>query len=164
MNTRKNDPAVAPEDRVLVITRIFDAPPSLVFKAWTEKKHIGQWLAPRAFTIPHSEGEVRPGGHWRSCMRKPDGTELWLGGAYREVIESQRLVFTHAWDEPDGTRGHETVVTVTFEDYDGKTRLTLYQTIFKSVESRDGHRGGWNECLDRLAEYLPELLSQEAMI
>lgn len=161
MNTNRNNLAADTVDRELILTRVFDAPPRLVFRAWTEPEHIVRWLAPRGFTIPHSEGEVRPGGHWRSCMRKPDGTELWLGGVYREVVKNQRLVFIHAWDEPDGKRGHETVVTVTFKEHHGQTRLSLYQAFFMNVESRDGHRGGWSECLDRLAEYLPGILNLE---
>ncbi|MGH8307637.1 MAG: SRPBCC family protein [Gammaproteobacteria bacterium] len=162
MNANRNNLAADTADQELTITRVFDAPCSLVFKAWTEPEHIVQWSAPRGFTIPYSEGEVRSGSAWRSCMRKPDGTELWLGGIYREVVENKRLVFTHAWDDADGKRGHETVVTVSFEEHNGQTRLSLHQAFFMNVESRDGHRGGWNECLDRLAEYLPEILNEKA--
>jgi uncharacterized protein YndB with AHSA1/START domain len=146
-----------PADRVLVITRVFDAPRSLVFEAWTAKEHLDQWCAPRGFTIPWSEGELRPGGSWRSCMRAPDGTEYRLRGTYREIVQNERLVFTHTWEEDDGTLGPETIVTVRFADEDGKTRLTFEQGPFKSVESRDAHRGGWTECLERLAEHAAKL-------
>ncbi|HVH10778.1 MAG TPA: SRPBCC domain-containing protein, partial [Gemmatimonadales bacterium] len=90
----------------------------------------------------------------RSCMRSPDGRDLSLGGVYREIIAPSRLVFTHAWDDTDGNLGHETVVTVTLVEHAGKTRLTFHQAYFSSVESRDGHRGGWNECLDKLRAHL----------
>ncbi len=103
---------VTPKDRELVISRIFDAPPGLVFKMWTDPVHMKEWLAPRGFTVPYSEGEVRPGSAWRSCMRTPDGTELWLSGVYREVVPDRKISFTHAWEET-GKRGHETIVTIT---------------------------------------------------
>lgn len=138
------------KDRELVIKRVFDAPRELVFKAWTDPEMLKQWSAPQGFTIPVAEGELKPGGKWRSMMRKPDGTELWLGGVYREIIPPERLVFTHAWDDKNGKPGHETVVTVTLVERNGKTEMTFKQGIFDSVESRDGHKGGWTECFDRL--------------
>jgi len=148
---------VAPaSERELLITRIYDAPLRLVWQAWTEPEHIVRWLAPRGFTIPHSEGEIRPGGAWRSCMRKPDGEDLWLGGVYREVVKEKKLSFTHAWEDETDKPGHTTLVTVTFEAIGKKTKLTLHQASFDSLESRDGHRGGWGECLDKLGEHLRE--------
>lgn len=140
--------------RELVITRVFDAPRDLVWKAWTEPERMKQWLAPQGFTIPVNEGDLRAGGTWRACMRKPDGTDLWLGGIYREVVEPQRLVFTHAWDNENGKPGPETLVTVTFTERDGKTEMNFRQSGFESVDSRDGHAGGWGECFDRLEEIL----------
>jgi uncharacterized protein YndB with AHSA1/START domain len=154
----KSEPS---EGRVLNMTRVFDAPRSLVFQAWTRKEHIDRWLAPRGFTIPFSEGDLRPGGHWRCCMVSLQGAEHWLSGTYREIIENELLVFTHAWEE-DSKRGHETLVTVRFADHGGKTRVTFQQATFASVESRDGHAGGWGECLDILADYLATLRVQAA--
>ena len=87
-------------------------------------------------------------------MRSPEGENLWLGGTYRELVENELLVFTHAWDGPDGKPGHESLVTVRLEDQDGKTRMTFRHVLFESVEQRDGHRGGWNQCFDRLDAYL----------
>lgn len=153
----KSSVAVEPEERELLITRVFDAPRELVFKAWTEREHILRWLAPRGMAVTQAEGDLRPGGHWRSCIRKPDGTDLWVGGRYREIAPSERLVFTHAWDGPDGKPGHETVVSVRFEDLGGKTRMIFHQTLFDSVANRDGHRHGWGECFDILAEHLREI-------
>ena len=138
----------------LVITRVFAAPRELVWKAWTEPERIKQWSAPKDFTMPVAEGDLRPGGAWRSSMRKPDGTELWLGGVYREIVEPERLVFTHAWLDDKGKPGPETLVTVTLTERGGKTEMTFRQTGFDSVESRDGHAGGWNECFDKLENLL----------
>ena len=146
--------SAAPE---LTITRIFNAPRDLVFKAWTRKEHLDRWCCPRGFTIPWSEGELRSGGAWRACMRSPDGVEHRLGGIYRVIVENELLVFTHAWEDVTGKRGHETLVTVTFADRGGKTEVTLHQAFFESTESRDGHEGGWSESLDRLAEHLATL-------
>jgi len=149
----RNESMVTAKDRELIITRIFDAPVHLVYRMWTEPEHMQEWLAPRTFTVPHSEGEFKVGGCWRSCMRREDGLELWLSGVYTELVPDKRIAFTHAWEE-DGKRGHETVVTISFEDLKGKTKLTLHQAEFDSAESRDGHGGGWGECLDKLAEHL----------
>ena len=139
-------------DNELVIRRTFDAPRDLVWKAWTER--MDQWSAPRGFTIPVSEGDVRPGGAWRACMRTPDGKDLWLGGVYREIVEPERLVFTHAWNNESGQPGPETLVTVTFTERNGKTDMHFKQTGFTSAESREGHNGGWTESFDKLEEML----------
>lgn len=143
-----------PADRVLVLTRVFDAPRQLVFEAWTKKEHLDQWCAPRGFTTPHSRGDFGPGGAWECCMVAPDGTKHFVSGVYREIVQDELLVFTHGWLEDDGKRDYETTVTVRFADEGGKTKVTLEQAVFKSVESRDGHKGGWTECLERLAEHL----------
>ena len=138
----------------LVITRVFAAPRELVWKAWTEPERIKQWSAPKDFTMPVAEGDLRPGGAWRSSMRKPDGTELWLGGEYREIVEPERLVFTHAWDDANGNPGPESTVTVTFTERNGKTEMTFRQGPFESDEDRQGHSEGWTECFDKLDELL----------
>jgi uncharacterized protein YndB with AHSA1/START domain len=153
MHARRSDIGADVRDRELILTRIFDAPAELVYRMWTEPEHIRAWLCPRGFTLPFSEGEQRVGGHWRSCMRTPDGHDLWLSGVYQELVPGKKITFTHAWEE-GGKRGYETVVTISLEDIQGKTRLTLHQVVFESVESRDGHGGGWAECLDKLAEHL----------
>lgn len=153
MSSKKPESKREPANRVLEITRIFSAPRHLVFEAWTNNEHLREWCAPKGFTIPFSEGNLRPGGKWRSCMRMPDGTECWLSGVYREIVPDQLVEFTHAWEE-DGKRGHETVVTVKLSDYGKKTKMVLRQSLFESVASRDGHQGGWAQCLDRLAANL----------
>jgi uncharacterized protein YndB with AHSA1/START domain len=147
----------AAAEPVLVIERVFDAPRELVFKAWTEPQHLVHWSCPHGFTLTHCEGDLEPGGRWRSCMRSPDGRDLWLGGVYREIVAPERLVFTHAWDDERGKPGHETLVTVTFAERGGKTAMTFRQAVFDSVAERDGHRGGWTECFEKLAAHLSAL-------
>jgi uncharacterized protein YndB with AHSA1/START domain len=138
----------------LVITRVFDAPPRLVFKAWTEPERLVRWWGPRGFTTPSCKVDVRPGGAFRLCMRSPEGTDHWLRGVYREVVEPERLVCTWAWEDAEGTPGHETLLTVSFAQQGAKTKLTLHQAVFESVTARDAHQEGWTSGLDRLAEFL----------
>jgi uncharacterized protein YndB with AHSA1/START domain len=149
--------AAIPAERELVITRILDAPPSLVFKFWTEPSHLVRWWGPKGFTAPSVEMDVRPGGAWRACIRSPEGTDHWMQGVYREVVEPLRLVFTFAWEDDQGAPGHQTLVTVTFAQHDGKTRLTFHQAVFESIESRDWHQSGWSECFDRLENDLAQM-------
>lgn len=149
--------AARQSDAELYISRHFDAPRELVFEAWTKPEHLNRWCCPTGFTIPVSEGDIRTGGHFRTCMRSPEGEDNWLSGTYREVAAPERIVFTHAWHDENGKPGHETVVTVIFKEEGGKTRLTLHQAFFASKASRDGHEGGWKQTLDNLASYLPTI-------
>jgi uncharacterized protein YndB with AHSA1/START domain len=141
-------------DRELVLTRVLDAPRRLVFRVWTQPEHLVRWWGPRDFTTPSCQMEVRSGGAYRICIRSREGTAYWMRGVYREVVEPERLVFTFAWEDEGGAPGHETLVTVTFAEADGKTRLTFRQAVFETVADRDSHQEGWSECLDRLAAYL----------
>jgi len=75
-------------------------------------------------------------------------------GVYREIVEPERLVFTFAWDEESGRRGHETLVTVTFTEDREKTTMIFREAVFLSIEQRDRHRDGWSSTFDRLAERL----------
>jgi uncharacterized protein YndB with AHSA1/START domain len=156
MQTADLDPGTkAPlAERELFITRVFDAPRELVFKAWTEPDRAVRWWGPQGFTTAHCEMDTRPGGVYRVCMRSPEGTEHWQRGVCREVREPERLVFTFAWEDAEGRPGHETVVTLTLEEYGTKTKLTLHQAVFETVTARDLHQGGWASALECLAEYL----------
>lgn len=139
----------------LAIDRVFDAPRDLVWKAWTDPEMMKVWSAPRGFTIPRSEGELRVNGAWHATMVKPDGEELNLGGKYLEIAEPERLVFTHVWmDENGNPTSPESIVTVTLTARGKKTEMNFRQTGFGSSESRDGHSEGWTECFDKLDELL----------
>ena len=141
-------------ERELVITRIFDAPRHLVFRAWTEPDRAARWWGPQGFVTTYCNMDVRPGGAFRVCMRSPEGAEHWKQGVYREVVEPERLVFTFAWEDAEGKPGHQTLVTVTFAEHGDKTELTLHQAVFETVARRDEHRRGWISTLERCAEYL----------
>lgn len=140
-------------ERTRVLTRIFDAPRSLVFKAWTEREHLMRWWGPRGFTVTSCEMDLRPGGAWRLSMRSPEGREDRQRGIFREIVPPERLVFTYAFEDAGGNVGHETLVTVTFAEDEGKTKLTVNQAVFETVAVRNDHARGWGEALDRLAQY-----------
>src|SRR6266851_594027 len=155
MAARSNAVSPAPAERVLVIERFFDAPRELVFKCWTEPEHLARWIGPRGFSSTILACELRQGGNYRMRMHDPDGQDHWQQGVFREIVPPERIVRTYCWTDADGrpTRP-ETMLTVTFEDLGGRTRLTLHQAIFESVTARDDHQRGWSGSLDQLAEYL----------
>jgi uncharacterized protein YndB with AHSA1/START domain len=150
----KNTSATEPAERVLMIERIFDAPRSLVFKAWTEPERLMRWWGPNGVTTVSCKMDLRPGGTWHTTMRSRRGGEERQQGVFREIVEPERIVFNYAFVDPTGKRGHETLVTVTFAEHQGKTKLTLNQAIFDTVVTRDDHVRGWSEALEHLAEYV----------
>lgn len=141
----------------LTMTRVFDAPRELVWKVWTDPEHAIHWWGPRWHSARHIEMDVRPGGKWRNCLRSAEtGEDLWHHGVFKEVVPPERLVFTFAW-EAEGERGLETLVTATFIDENGKTRMKFHHAPFQSIEERDGHNGGWTSTFDRLDDVLAQL-------
>jgi uncharacterized protein YndB with AHSA1/START domain len=144
-----------PSDREVAITRVFDAPRSLVFDAHTNPDHLPQWmLGPDGWTMPVCEIDLRPGGSWRFVWQKGDGSEMEMHGEYREVAPPERLVSTERW----GGDWPETLNTLVLTEEDGRTTLT--QTIlYPSREARDaalasGMKEGLAVGYDRLAEHL----------
>ena len=144
-----------PAARVLVISRVLNAPRARIYAAWTEPEHLFRWWGPHGFTVLSAELDGRAGGGWRVRMRSPEGRQHTSKGIYRELVPPERLVFTFAWEgDEDREPGHETLVTLSFIEEGGKTRMTLRQAVFASTESRDGHEEGWSEAFERLAEHL----------
>jgi len=147
-----------PSDREIQVTRIFDAPRDLVFKAMTDPNLIPRWWGPRGVATVVDKMDVRPGGAWRFIHRGPGGDEDAFRGVFREIVPPERVVQTFEWE---GLPGHISVDTAIFEEVDGKTRLTT-TSLFDSVEDRDGMlqagmEGGLRETWERFAELLPEL-------
>ena len=138
----------------LTITRVFDAPRDLVFAVWVRPEHIPHWWGPRGYTTLSCVMDLRPGGTWRVSSRHEDGHQTAETGVIREVEAPARLVLTHAWEDAAGKPGAETVVTVTFAEERGKTRMTFHQASFVTADTRDSHGLGWNESFDMLAEHL----------
>ena len=141
-------------DREVSITRLFDAPRELVFRLWTQPEHTTRWSCPKGMELLSCEMDARPGGMLRVRMRAPEGGMCVKRGVYREVVEPSRLVFTQADEDDAGRIGPETLVTVSFVDERGKTRLTLHQALFETTALRDAHRAGWTSTLEHLADYL----------
>ena len=141
-------------EREMIVSRLFDAPRELVFDAWTDPEHLGEWWGPNGFTTTVHSMDVRPGGVSRYMMHGPDGTDWPNGVAYEEVVRPGRLVYSHGSDDkPDQFH-----VTVTFDDVGGKTRLTL-RSLFPTPEAlqavmKFGAIEGGKQTLTRLAEYL----------
>ena len=149
-----------------VITRVFDAPRELVWKAWTEPDRLMQWWGPKGFTAPVCEIDLRVGGKYLNCMRSPEGKDYWSTGVYREIVPLERIVCTDSFADEHGNvvpATHygmspdfplEMLVTVTFEEHEGKTTMTLRHVGIPAGEMRELTGAGWNESFDKLAESL----------
>lgn len=143
----------------LVITRILAAPRDLVWKAWTDPKQVAQWWGPHGFTNPLYEWDARPGGAILVHMRGPAGSPfdmvLPMKGTFHGVAAPGRLVFTStALEDAEGQPQLETHNTITFEEYNGKTRLTLHAKVVKAAPAAAGAiagmEQGWSQSLGRL--------------
>jgi uncharacterized protein YndB with AHSA1/START domain len=139
-------------------TRVFDAPRELVFKVWTEPKHLALWWGPHGYTNPVCEVDVRPGGAIRIDMRGPDGTVYVMTGVYQEVVRPERLVYTISVLDEEGAPLFELPTTLTFAENGGKTTLTLHAKVVKATAKAApmiaGMGEGWSQMLERLAAYV----------
>lgn len=162
--------AVEGSNRELVITRIFDAPRKLVWKAWTEPELFTKRWGPKGFTAPFCTIDFRVGGKFLGCMRSPDGKDYWSTGIYREIVPLERIVCTDSFADEKGNAVPATqygmgadfplemLVIVTFEEYGGKTTMTLKHIGLPAGEMTEQTGIGWNESFDKLAEYLAKIL------
>lgn len=140
-----------PGKQEIIMTRSFDSPRELVFKAYTDPKLIPQWWGRRNSTTTVDKLEVREGGRWRFVQREADGQEFGFHGVFHAIVAPERIVQTF---EFEGVPGHVLLETATFEQRVGKTILTA-QSVFQSVEDRDGMvqsgmEEGAGETMDRL--------------
>ncbi len=162
-----SSPTDMPEERTLVITRVFDAPREKVWKMWTEPENIKQWWGPIGFTAPYARLDLHEGGKYLYCMRGPDGKDYWSGGVIRRVVPMKKIVATDCFTDKDGNvvpasyyglgadYPLELMLTVTFEDEGkGKTRLTIRHEGHPPGPDIEGARLGWNTSLDKFAEAL----------
>jgi uncharacterized protein YndB with AHSA1/START domain len=156
--SNRTNGAAGSNEREIIISRLFDASPDSVFEAWTDPEHLARWWGPEGFTNPVCEIDLRLGGTWRIVMRAPDGTEYPCGGVYLEIVASKRLVFTNIAVDNEGTPVLDGLTSVTFEEEDGKTKLTLrtraVALVPGAVEKLAGMDTGWSMSLDRLVEEL----------
>lgn len=167
--TAKSNPSVKPSEPGLVIRRIFDAPCELVWKAWTETEQLLRWWGPKEFTTPFCKIDLRIGGIFHFCMRSPEGKDCWGRGVYREIVKPERIVYTDSFSDEKGNvvpatqygLGEdfplETEVTVTFEEHEGKTKMTLHHVGIPSGLIFEMSGQGWNESFDKLAIYVAKV-------
>jgi uncharacterized protein YndB with AHSA1/START domain len=144
-----------PGTHEIAITRSFDAPRELVFKAFTDADAVRQWWGLNSTETIVDQLEARPGGRWRFVQRDRDGNEFGFHGVYHDLQAPERIVYTF---EFEGMPGHVLLETLVFEDQDGRTQMTD-TSVFQSVADRDGMlqsgmESGAAESMDRLDEYL----------
>jgi uncharacterized protein YndB with AHSA1/START domain len=164
-----HEPVTKPAERELVITRVFDAPRDLVWKAWTDAEQVKRWWGPKDFTAPTCTLDLRVGGRYLFCMRGPDGKDYWSTGVYREIVAPARLVYTDSFADAQGNvvpasyygmddLPLEMVVTVTLEERDGRTTMTLRHAGMPAGNMSDMAGAGWNESFDKMAASLERRL------
>ncbi len=155
----------------MIITRVFDAPRELVWKAWTESKYAMQWWGPKGFTAPVCEIDFRVGGKFHFCMRLPDGQEFWTGGEYHEIILYERIVFSMYFSNSNGDKidaselgiDHAAIEgvhdVITFENLaNGQTKITFIGNETMEDAKNSGQLEGLNQSFDKFAEVLAQLM------
>lgn len=148
--------------RELVLTRIIDAPPEKVFKAWTDPELLKKWFAPMPYTVPVAETDVRPGGSSLIVMRSPDGNDFPNRGVYLEVVKNERLVFTDAYIKAwEPSEKPFMTVILTFENEGGKTKYTArvrhWTVADREAHEKMGFQQGWGQCADQLADLVTQM-------
>lgn len=147
-----------PSDLEVAVTRVFDAPRELVFTAWTDPRHVPQWMTgPAGWTMPVCEIDLRPGGAWHFVWRRTDGSEMAMRGVYREIDRPERLVNTESW----GAEWPETLNTLVLTA-DGDRTVSTLTLLYPSADARDaalatGMKDGLNPTYERLDGYLRTL-------
>lgn len=149
-------------DRELVLTRLIDASPDKVYRAWTDPALLRQWFAPLPYTTPVAELDVRPGGATLIVMRSPDGTELPNPGVYLEVVPNRKLVITDAYTEAwQPSQKPFMTVIVTFDAEGGGTRYTArvrhWTVADREMHEKMGFHQGWGQCADQLVALVAKL-------
>ncbi len=148
------------DPRMIIATRVFDAPRSLVFEAWTDQKHLAQWWGPDGFSTTTRSIDIRSGGVWRFVMHGPDGRDCENRITYVEVVKPKRLVYRHGGG--DDVEPVEFEVEVTFEEIGKQTQLTM-RMVFPSAQERArvikeyGADKGLVQTLARLSEYVKSM-------
>lgn len=166
MATKDIQPAGESIPNEIVVTRIFDAPRELVWKAWTDSERMKLWWGPAVFTAPVCKIDLRVGGKYLFCMRSPQGQDYWSTGVYREIVPPSRLVYVDNFADAQGNivpASHyglpgdwpsQIVVTVTLEEENGKTKMTMRQQGIPSGMMSEMTSQGWNGSFDKLAASL----------
>jgi uncharacterized protein YndB with AHSA1/START domain len=147
------------DPRVIAGVRVLDAPRNLVWKVWTDPKHLAQWWGPNGFRTTTSAYDCKPGGVWRFVMHGPDGRDYENRITFEVVDPPAKLVYRHGGEDVEPVQFR---TTVTFEDLGNKTRLTM-RGVFPSATERDrvimeyGADKGMVQTLARLNEYVSKM-------
>ncbi len=158
-------------EREFVVSRTFDAPREVVWRAWTERERLMQWFGPKGFVMTNAKLDFRPGGKFHYCLRSTDGKKMWGKFVYREIVAPERMVLVNSFsDEDERLTRHpmsptwplEMLTTTTFTEENGKTTVTVrWSPLEPTAEERktfdashDGMRQGWSGTFDQLARYL----------
>ena len=138
------------EDLKVEIRRVIKAPRSRVFASWTTPELMQRWFAPGEMRLANASADLRVGGQYRIEMRGVDNAEYVATGVYRKIVPNELLSFTWgAGCDP----GQETLVTITFRDFEHGTELMLTHERFSSADAAARHERGWVACLDKLEEF-----------
>ena len=145
-----------PTAEQILITREFDAPKHLVYKAWTTPELVMQWWSGQRGEMTSAEIDLRVGGAWRYVMIATGGQEVAFHGEFREIVPDERIVNTEVYETPGASDDEAALNTVTFTERDGRTTLTVL-TELPSQEIRDmiidsGMEGGMQEGMDLLEQ------------
>ena len=145
-----------PSEREIVFTRVFERPRHLLFDAWTKPEHLRQWWGCDGSSLTVCDIDLRVGGAWQLVMRMPDGSDHPFQGVYQEIVPNERLVYSECYVMPR-IGSPEWLTTVTFEEFEGGTKLT-HSIVHRSRETRDGHlqagmEAGTAQTLRRLNEH-----------
>jgi len=162
-NSSTTTAVTTPSEREFVMERIFAAPRELVWQAWTKPEYLAHWWGPKGWTLPVCNVDFRPGGVWHYCMRGPEGEEGWGKAIYQEIVEPERIVYLDTFSDEAGNSVEgmpEMVITVTFAEHNGKTRLTAHAQFASAADLESvvamGMVEGLAETWDRLEAYLAE--------
>lgn len=150
----------------LLVTRVFDVPRALLFQAWTDQRHLERWFSPLGCSVRFKQLEVTPGGTFTYGICHAKTRDYWFTGEYKEVQRPSRLSFTARLTDESGQSvsptaigvdpewPSETLVTITFKEHNGRTTLTLQQTVSSELAARTGALAGWQSMLEKLAQSL----------
>ncbi len=153
-----------------IITRIFDAPRELVFKAWTEPDHVTHWWGPQGFTAPYCKADIQRGGTFLYCMQSPEGKLYWNKGVYHEIIAPEKIISSMYFADKEGNIVEPTNYgfgpefptemrdVVTFKNHEeNKTEFKFHRNISILISKHYLIDQGWNESLDRFEEHLKKI-------
>ncbi len=163
METMKTDAVT--QDRKLILTRVFDAPPELMFEVWSDCKHLKHWWGPKEWPMDECEIDFREGGKWRYCLRGPnEGDESWGLAIYREISKPDKIIYKDQFTDAEGNVAENMpnmIITVEFVAQNGKTKQ-INTVDFDTNEERDkivemGMAEGMDSSLERLESYLTDI-------